>query len=167
MEQEICAAPETGREAEEAFAVRVMAMEQSLYRLALAMLHRQSLAEDAVAETVYKAYCARRRLREPEKLKAWLFQILVNQCRTVLRKRGKEVLMEQVPEVLAEPTQPLELWDMVQRLPEGQQSVIVLYYYEGYSVREIGKLLGLRESAVRTRMCRGRETLRQWLEGEA
>lgn len=164
MERTINAPARVKQNTDEDFAEAVMALEQNLYRLALSMLHHPDLAEDAVAETVYKAYASRRRLREREKLKAWLFQILVNECRTVQRKRKREVPLAELPDKPDQPETPLGLWELVQRLPEGQQSVIVLYYYEGYSVREIAGLLHLKESAVRTRMHRGRETLRQWME---
>lgn len=158
-------APITVRQrTDEDFAAAVMGLEQNLYRLALSMLHRPEMAEDAVAEAVYKAYASRHRLRERKKLKAWLFQILVNECRTIQRKQKREVPLAELPERPLQPDSPLGLWELVQRLPEGQQSVIVLYYYEGYSVREIASLLHLKESAVRTRMHRGRETLRQWME---
>lgn len=149
---------------DEDFAAAVMALEQNLYRLALSILHHPDLAEDAVAETVYKAYAARHRLRQREKLKSWLFQILVNECRTIQRKRKHEVSLAELPERPVQPETSLGLWELVRRLPEGQQSVIVLYYYEGYTTREIAGLLRLKESAVRTRMHRGRETLRQWME---
>lgn len=164
MEKTVSAPKLLDRRDDEDFAAGIMALEQNLYRIALSILHQPALAEDAVAEAVYKAYAARRRLRDREKLKPWLIQILVNQCRTIQRKRSREVPLE---ELNTEPVQGETrqgLWDMVRRLPESQQSVIVLYYYEGYSVREIAKLLHLRENTVRTRMSRGRQTLRQWME---
>lgn len=164
MERTVNIPKRTERQADEEFAADIMALEQNLYRIALSMLHQPVLAEDAVAEAVCKAYASRRRLREREKLKPWLFQILVNQCRTMQRKHGREVPLETltVEPVQREPQSGL--WDLVRRLPASQQSVIVLYYYEGYSVREIAKLLRLKEGTVRVRMTRGRETLRQWME---
>ena len=152
------------RQTDEDFAAEIMALEQNLYRVALSLMHQPALAEDAVAEAVYKAYASRHRLRDREKLKPWLFQILVNQCRTMQRKQGREVPLAELPKEPAQQDPQSGLWDLVRRLPDSQQSVIVLYYYEGYSVREIAKLLRLKEGTVRVRMNRGRETLRQWME---
>ena len=149
---------------ENAFAESILNQRQSLYRLALSMLHNQAQAEDAVAETIYRAYAGRHRLRKPDKLKAWLFQILVNQCRSQLRKKSREIQLEELLQEPSESEPQYGLWELVQQLPDNQQSVIVLYYYEGYSIREIAKLLKLSEGNVRTRMSRGREKLKQWLE---
>lgn len=165
MEQTINGPVALERQRDEDFAAAVMALEGNLYRIALSLLHQPALAEDAVAEAVYKAYAARHRLRDREKLRPWLFQILVNQCRTMQRKWGREVPLTEMAQEPARQESQGSLWELVQRLPESQQSVIVLYYYEGYSVRETAKLLGLKEGTVRVRMNRGRETLKQWLEG--
>jgi RNA polymerase sigma-70 factor (ECF subfamily) len=157
--------PQQVREQED-FAAAVMALDQNLYRLALSMLRQPDLAEDAVAETVCRAYAARHRLRDREKLKPWLFQILVNQCRSIQRRQGREVAWEALAQEPAAPESRSGLWDLVRQLPEGQQAVVVLYYYEGYSTKEIAKLLRVQESTVRVRMKRGRDTLRQWLEDD-
>ena len=58
------------------------------------------------------------------------------------------------------------LLSAVQALPETYSSVIHLYYYEGYSIKEIAKLLGLPAPTVGTRLARGRERLRQLLKEE-
>ena len=148
----------------ECFAERIMSLEQNMYRLALSILHNPEIAEDAVADTVYKAYTSRHKLKDQEKLRSWLFKILVNQCKTVLKKQGREVSIEAIAEPPAVSPPDFSLWELVKHLPDNQQCVITLYYYEGYSVKEIADTLHLRESSVRSRMCRGRDTLRQWLE---
>lgn len=55
----------------------------------------------------------------------------------------------------------------VRALPQKYSSVIHLHYYEGYSIQEISKLLGLPAPTVGTRLARGRERLRQMLKEEA
>ena len=55
---------------------------------------------------------------------------------------------------------------MVQVLPQTLRVPVVLFYYDGYSTREIARILGLREGAVRTRLSRGRQLLREALERE-
>ena len=54
----------------------------------------------------------------------------------------------------------------MQALPETYSSVIHLYYYEGYSIKEIANLLGLPAATVGTRLARGRDRLRQLLKEE-
>lgn len=148
----------------ESFADCIMSFKLGMYRLALSILHQSDLAEDAVAEAVYKAYKSRKKLHDQAKIKAWLYQILVNECKSMLRKKKREVTMDIVPERAETPSLDLGLWDLVTRLPDSQQSVITLYYYDGYSVKEIADILHLKESSVRVRMNRGRNQLRNWLE---
>ena len=57
-----------------------------------------------------------------------------------------------------------EIWQEVAALPEKYRLVLYLYYYEGYSVREIGQILRCSTSAVKMRLKRGREKLRESLE---
>ena len=60
-----------------------------------------------------------------------------------------------------------ELLAAVRALPQKYSSVIHLHYYEGYSIQEISKLLGLPAPTVGTRLARGRSGLRQMLKEEA
>ena len=61
---------------------------------------------------------------------------------------------------------PADAENAVQALPEAYSAVIHLYYYEGYSIKEIAKLLRLPASTVGTRLARGRERLRRILKEE-
>lgn len=58
-----------------------------------------------------------------------------------------------------------ELWDAVMHLPAKYSIVLHLYYYEGYSVDEISKMVGLTQSNVQIRLMRGRKMLKESLEG--
>ena len=67
---------------------------------------------------------------------------------------------------MAAPEPGVELLQAVRALPEQYGAVIHLHYYEGYSIKEIGKLLGLPAATVGTRLARGRERLRALLKEE-
>ena len=67
----------------------------------------------------------------------------------------------------AAPEPECELRNAVRSLPEKYSTVLHLHYYEGYSMKEIGTLLGLPAATVGTRLARGRERLRQMLKEEA
>ena len=56
------------------------------------------------------------------------------------------------------------VWEAVRELPEHYREVIHLYYYEGYSTKEIAKILQSRESTVRSNLKRGREKLKSVLK---
>ena len=90
----------------------------------------------------------------------------VNYCRDVLRSpwRKRRASLDEVPPqpVFQEPEQEA-LYQTVMALPEIYRIVLVLFYYEELSVREIGKLLDLEPSAVTTRLSRARSKLKEQL----
>ena len=71
--------------------------------------------------------------------------------------------MEEAAQAAA-PQAGSELLTAVRALPEPYSAVIHLYYYEGYSIKEIAKLLGVPAPTVGTRLARGRERLRRLLK---
>lgn len=135
--------------------------ENRLYRAALAMLGSPAEAEDAVQDTFLR-YLE----KAPDHLDsppAWLMRVLVNRCRDLLRARGAKgtvSLMEEIPVPGPEERQELE---ELYALPLQDRAVIHLYYYEGWSAAQVARILGLRESTVRSRLFRARGKLKQLL----
>lgn len=150
------------------FCAQVEEHKTALYRLARSILQNPADAEDAVAEAVCRAYAGLDQLRKPERFPLWLSRIVVNEAYELLRKRGRTLPLEGLEETLPAPAPGEEggLWPLVQALPRTLRSPVVLFYYDGYSAREIAQILGLREGAVKTRLCRGRQMLREMLEKE-
>ena len=58
----------------------------------------------------------------------------------------------------------MTLWQAILRLNDDLRATVTLFYYDGLSIREISKILGISESAVKTRLSRGRAQLRQLLD---
>ena len=71
--------------------------------------------------------------------------------------------MDAIPEPAFEHPQQQELYREVMALPEKYRTVLNLYYYEELSTKEIASLLGVRQTAITTRLSRGRELLKQRL----
>jgi len=67
---------------------------------------------------------------------------------------------------VAAPETDTEVLSAVRSLPEKYSTVLHLHYYEGYSIKEIGTLLGLPAATVGTRLARGRKRLREMLKEE-
>lgn len=149
------------------FCAQVEKHKTSLYRLAYSILQNPTDAEDAAAEAVCKAFGRLDSLRDRDRFRPWLLRIAANEAYTILRSRGQTVPLEDVEENFPCPSQEENgLWPLVQVLPWSLRSPVVLFYYDGYSVREIAHILGLREGAVKTRLCRGRQLLKEMLEKE-
>ncbi len=140
----------------------------TLLRLAMTRLPSPADAEDAVQEVFLRLLTARPRFRDGEHEKAWLIRATLQRAGDIRRAAARRDLPLEEAEQAAAPADegPSPLLSAVQALPEKYSAVIHLYYYEGYSIKEIAKLLSLPAPTVGTRLSRGRERLRQMLKEE-
>lgn len=152
---------------DERFVELIQEYTPKLYRLALGILHNPADAEDAVAETVLKAYEKIHTLRKAEAFRAWLMQIAANEAKRVYVRSKRVEPMEDMEEYMpAFRDEHHELWDIVMKLDIVYSEVIILYFYERFSIKEIGKILGIPEGTVKSRLARGKKQLKEQLYGE-
>ena len=118
----------------------------SLYRFCLVQMKHPADAEDILQEVFCKRLYQAPRFKSPEHERNWLFRVALNLCRDEWRRRRRS---------------ELPLLDQVADLPEKQRTALHLYYYEGYSLREIARLLDVTVPTVKMRLKRGREALRK------
>ena len=147
-----------------AFEAVVKLYADMVFRLAYSYLKNRADAEDVMQETLLKLY-TQDPFDTPEHERFWVVRVAVNECRRLLRSpwRCRTGPLEEAPEPAAQ-EDSLELLSAVRALPDKYSAVIHLYYYEGYSIKEIAKTLGLPAATVGTRLARGRERLRQMLK---
>ena len=148
------------------FAGRAEECKARLYRTALLYLGSESAALDAVDEAVYRGLTACKTLREPDFFRTWLTRILINVCHTELRRRRREIAVEELPETAAEAYDALPLREAVRRLPEELRAVIVLRYFTGLTLAETAESLGIPAGTVSTRQRRALSLLRLELTEE-
>lgn len=148
------------------FARRAEEIQARLYRTALLYLGGEAPAAEAAAETVYRGFLNRKKLRRPEFFSTWMTRILMNVCHDELRRRKRETTWEGVPEPAAEDYDTLPLRTAVEHLPDEVRAVIVLRYFTGLSLAETAESLGIPPGTVSTRQRRGLELLRLDLEEE-
>ena len=135
-----------------------------LLRLACTRLDDPADAEDVVQEVFLKLLTARPLFRDSEHEKAWLIRTTLHRASDLRRSAARRnVPLEEAAQAAA-PQAGSELLTAVRALPEPYSAVIHLYYYEGYSIKEIAKLLGVPTPTVGTRLARGRERLRRLLK---
>ena len=139
-----------------------------LLRLACTRLGSTADAEDAVQEAFLRLLTARPAFRDAEHEKAWLIRTTLQRASDIRRRAARrDVPLDQAAEAVIFDSPGEEIRSTVRALPEKYAAVIHLHYYEGYSIKEIAKLLGLPAATVGTRLARGRERLRQMLKEEA
>ena len=136
----------------------------NMYRLSYGILKSRADAEDAVSEALLRAWENLDRLKKPESFKAWIMQITANEARKIYRHTRRVSCVESVGETAADfAGESHELWDAVMKLEEGYRAVIILYFYERLSVKEIGRALHIAEGTVKSRLSRGKRQLKEML----
>lgn len=148
----------------ETFTTLVRQYTPNMYRLSYGILRSGADAEDAVGEAVLKAWENLGSLKKPERFKAWIMQITANEARKIYRHTKKMSYMESMEEmapVFADDHH--ELWDAVMKLDERYRAVIILYFYESLSLKEIARALHIAEGTVKSRLSRGKRLLKEML----
>lgn len=137
-----------------------------VYRLALSYLHQQEAARDVAQDVFVSAYKGIHYLRNESALRPWLYRVCRNNCLNVIRRQKLE--RKHSPEESKAYNQDLSLGvmvkEMIDRLEDQYQEVIILRYYHDLKYRQIAELLGISLSSVKVRLFRAKETLKKMLE---
>lgn len=143
------------------FFERIEKIRGKLYRIAYPYFNSESLAVDMVDEAIYRAYLKKRQLRQEEYMETWFVRILINLCNTKYKRYKKQAGIEEMPEEATYADfENLPLKDAMAKLPEQYCEVIVLKYFGGYTISEIGKMLNIPQGTIATRMRKALELLR-------
>jgi len=149
---------------EEEFAEQIRSYMVNMYRLSFAILNSTQDAEDAVGEAVLRAFENRNALKKKDAFKAWIMQITANEAKKIYRKNKRTYATE-----WEEQFSPAfyddyhELWDAVMQLDNEFRDVIVLFYYEQFSIKDISKIMKCKEGTVKSRIFRAKNQLRELL----
>jgi len=132
------------------------------------------LAEDAMQDTFVKAWRSMKNFenRRAESEKAWLIRIAVNTCNDYRRGMWFRRIdlpgeMEKLsPALISVSPDERDLFLDIMRLPAKYRQVILLKYYQNLTLREMGEILDLSQSAIHHRLQKAEEMLRRGLEGK-
>lgn len=149
----------------EAF-IKLMRMhEQGMYKVAWSYLNNEQDVADAMQETILACYENLQNLRNPKYFKTWMYRILINKCNDYWRKKAECIGLGNIEEKGAEDSDfcRYEWQELLGHLDEKYRSAIVLYYFEGMSVKEIATALDINKNTVLTRLARARRELKKIL----
>lgn len=135
----------------------------TVYRLAFSWLKNREDAEDISQDAFLKLYTSKESFACDENVKAWLIRVTVNLCKNLLKSSWRKNRAESFAEEISPPPDELHIDEYIARLKPEYSSVLYLFYYEGYSVKEIAEICRLTSVAVRTRLSRGRDKLKEML----
>ncbi len=141
----------------------------TVYRIAYVILRSPSDAEDALQSIFLKFLNSDRKFSDFEHEKAWFITITRNHCRDILRSwwKSRRIDIEALPDIphWDNKKESSEVLEKLLLLPEKYKTVLYLYYFEEYSVKEISRLLERKESTIQTQLSRGRNRLKIDLGG--
>jgi RNA polymerase sigma-70 factor (ECF subfamily) len=159
----------------EAFDVLASASIGRLYAVAALILRDPDRAADATQEALVTAWRDLSAIRDPDRFEAWLHRVLVRRCYREAGRERRRRLVE-IHAVVDERGSPDALPGLIdrdqldrafRRLDIEERTVIVLHHIEGFLLTEIADLLGIPLGTVKSRLYRGKRTMRAALDSDA
>ncbi|MBQ7133842.1 MAG: sigma-70 family RNA polymerase sigma factor [Ruminococcus sp.] len=149
------------------FETLVCESKDTMYRVSMSMLKNEQNALDCVSDAILKAYENLHKLRQEEYFKTWLIRILINECKKTAKKSSKTIFSDEVLKDVQSRDNPylsVEIGEAINSLPEKIRLVIIMFYIEEYSIKEIKLALNIPEGTVKSRLNKGRILLKEQLK---
>ena len=140
----------------------------SLYRFAKSILKNDIEVEDAISESILKAYKNKNRLKNKESFKSWMMRIVSNECYDLIKRKSRFDFRDNLESLnlVHIDKEYSDLREIIDDLNEEFSSVLVLFYYEDMSIKEISKVLEICEGTVKSRLSRAKSKLKVLLKEE-
>ena len=142
--------------------------QDTVYRIAFTYCKNTYDSEDITQEVFLRYLKSKKDFNDEEHLKAWLIRVTVNASKSFLRsswlKKTVSISDSEHEDLCCDEQERSEIYYAVLSLPEKYRSVVFLYYYEDYNVREISEILRRTETAVQTQLQRARIILKDKLK---
>lgn len=134
-----------------------------VYKISLLYLKNIVEAEDTVQEIFIKLFKEESKFVDEDHIKAWLITVTKNLCKDNIKSfwKSRRIDIEKLPELAAENVEEdlSFVLEILLSLPSKYKIVLYLYYYEDYTVKDISKILDIKESTIQTQLSRGRKLL--------
>ena len=152
-----------------AFTELMLQIKDELYKIAKIRLKNDDDVFDAIQETMLSAYKSLRKLKHNEYFKTWIIKILINQCNKIYKskKYHSEDSYEIIGNTLTSQDRTEEIINfkfICDNLSKEAGTIILLYYMEKYTDKEIGKILNMKESTIKTKRNRIKHKIKNFYE---
>lgn len=143
----------------DAFVELMESQKLAMYKIARSYLKSDDDIADAIQETILTCYEKLDSLENEQFFKTWLVRILINKCIDILNIGRRECPTEQLPERGGNcvSLENYEFYQLLNSLDEKYRTILILYYVEGFKIKEIAQILDMDENTVKTRLSRGRK----------
>lgn len=161
----------------EAFTLAILNIKNDLYKIAKVKTSNEEDIQDIIQETMLNAYKNIKKLKDPSKFKSWIIKILINNCNKYYKKKKilyniddynietyRDILKYNHDKALVEDT--LTFYEIIQELKYDERIIIVLYYGERYTTKEISQILCINENTIKTRLARAKEKIKKNYKGD-
>ncbi len=149
-----------------AFQEIIIYYKNDLYKIAKTRLSNTEDIDDAIQETIISAYESIHKLVNISKFKSWIITILINECNVIYNKKQKDNIVsydfmegEKFISKVSDSNANIEFDALLKPLNSDERMIVVLYYYEGYKVEEISKILKINNNTVKTKLYRARKKI--------
>lgn len=151
------------------FCRKVSELKTGMYSVAIGILKNEADVDDALQNTLIASYQHLDQLKFMEKFKPWIYKILTNECYRIINNRRYDADIDEI-DCAADNKQDYEtketLWSIINSLELNYRTVIILFYYEDMSIKEIAKTLDISTDNVKQRLSRARTKLKSLLNQE-
>ena len=141
----------------------------TVYRIAYIILKNPSDTDDAVQCVFLKFLNSNKTFNCTEHEKAWFIVITRNYCKDILRSwwKSRRIDLEALPDIehWDSKEESSEVLEKLLLMPEKYKTVLYLYYFEEYSIKQISEVLERKENTIQTQLSRGRNRLKIDLGG--
>ena len=139
-----------------------------LYKIAKSRITNETDIEDAIQETMIETYKSIKKLKDPNKFKKWIIKILINKCNRIYRRKYKNDISideynlnnSKTTNNISDIENNMNFYNIIKNLNYEERIIIILYYMEEYSVKEIKKILKMNENTIYTHLHRDRQKLK-------
>lgn len=155
----------TGNKISKAIEQEILSSYEKLYRLAFSYMKNEQDAMDVVQESVYKAMKNARQVKDEKYIKTWLWRITINTAVDATRKQSKFVSDEQVAEKGREDHyEDMDVLNALETLDERERKVIILKYFEEWTIGDIAAMLKENPNTVKSILYRSLKKLKVKVE---
>lgn len=161
----------------EAFTQAIMLIKNDLYKIIKSKTSNEEDIQEIIQETMINSYKYIKKLKDTSKFKMWIIKILINNCNKYYRNKARNDKLYENYDIefykndikyvedkkVVEDT--LDFYEIIKVLNYEERIVIILYYSEKYTTKEISNILKINENTIKTRISRAKEKIKNTYKG--